>query len=277
MLYKLIVDSCCELTQKLKSEPLNAVAVPLTMTVDDVTFVDDEKLNVDDFVEKMNKYAGKTTSSCPSPHSFLEQFEEDKTNFIVTLSSRLSGSFSSANAAKMLALEEGKDVHVFDSKSASAGELLISLKIKELVENKIDKNNIIDTVEDFITGMKTFFVLDNLDNLIKNGRMSKLAVKLTNLLGIRPILGSDGNGEIAYFSKARGTVAAIDLLCKMIGDHCGSTREKILTITHCKNETQALRLKKMAGEMYEFREIVIEKTKGLSSMYANSGGIIIAF
>jgi DegV family protein with EDD domain len=277
MCFKLIVDSCCELTPDLKDKPLNAAAVPLLMTVDNQTFVDNESLDVDGFIRKMNEFNGKTTSACPSPQAFNEQFEDGKTNFVVTISSQLSGSFSSASVAKDIALESGKDVHVFDSKSASAGELLVSLKIKELVEQKLDKAEIINAVEEFISGMKTFFVLENLDNLLKNGRMSKLAVKLTTLLGIRPILGSDGNGNIALFSKARGAAASIEQLCKTIGEYCTNTGDKILAITHCNNEAQAARLKAMAEEMYTFKEIIIEKTRGLSSMYANNGGIIIAF
>lgn len=277
MCYKLIVDSCCELTQSLKDEPLKACAIPLLMTIDNQTFIDDENLDVDEFIKKMNEFKGKTTSACPSPQAFIDKFEDGKTNFVVTISSQLSGSFSSANIAKDIVAESGKDVYVFDSKSASAGELLVSLKIKELVEKKLDKAQIINSVEEFIAEMKTFFVLENLDNLIKNGRMSKLAVKLTTLLGIRPILGSDGNGNIAFFSKARGAAASIEQLCKTIGEYCSSTGGRILTITHCNNESHATRLKHMAEEMYEFKEIIIEKTRGLSSMYANNGGIVIAF
>ncbi|HZJ78390.1 MAG TPA: DegV family protein, partial [Clostridia bacterium] len=179
MKFKLVVDSCCELTPELKEEPLNAVSVPLSMTVGNETFIDDENLDIDAFIEKMNNYSDKTISSCPSPQAFVDEFEKDETNFVVTLSSQLSGSNSSANIAKNIANEDGTQVHVFDSKSASAGELLIALKIKELVEKKLDKNSIINTVEEFIKNMKTFFVLDNLDNLRKNGRMSKLTVKLT--------------------------------------------------------------------------------------------------
>jgi fatty acid-binding protein DegV len=89
----------------------------------------------------------KTTSACPSPQAFNEQFEDGKTNFVVTISSQLRAPFHQRVVAKDIALESGKDVHVFDSKSASAGELLVSLKIKELVEQKLDKAEIINAVK----------------------------------------------------------------------------------------------------------------------------------
>lgn len=151
------------------------------------------------------------------------------------------------------------------------------MKIKELVEKGLHREAIIEKVEKFIDEMHTLFVLENLDNLMKNGRMNKIVVKLATVMQIRPILGDDGNGNIAFYSKVRGTAAAIEALCKTIGEYCKDTSDKILTITHCNNELQANRLKKMVEDMYHFKEIVVTKTRGLSSMYANVGGVIIAF
>lgn len=276
MEYRLIEDSGCALTPEL-IESLDARCVPLIMTLGEDSYVDDENLDIDNFIVKMNSYKGRAMSSCPSPQAYCNEYAKDKVNFVVTLSSQLSGSYSSALIGKDLAEEENKDVHVFDSKSAAAGQLLIGLKIKELVESGMEKMNIIKTVEDFIKNMKTLFVLENLDNLMKNGRMNKIVVKIATVMQIRPILGADGEGNIAAYSKAKGTRAAIEKLSEMIGEQCKDTKNRILAITHCNNEEQALRLKKMAEEKYSFKQIVVTKTSGLSSMYANQGGVIIAF
>lgn len=276
MKYKLVADSSCELVPELV-EALDAVNVPLKMTLADETFVDDENLDLDDFLTKMNNFKGRALSACPSPQEYNNAFSKDKTNFVVTLSSQLSGSYSSAVIAKSLAAEEGKDVHVFDSKSATAGELLISLKIKELVERGLEKSDIIHRINDFISNMKTLFVLENLENLVKNGRMSRIKGTFATMLQIRAILGEDGNGNIVFVDKARGTANAIAKLVDTIGVYCKDTRDRILTITHCNNEPQALRVKTMAEEKYSFRKIFVVKTRGLSSMYANQGGVVIAF
>jgi len=273
--YKLVVDSCCELVPSLDS--LNAISVPLKMTLGEQTFIDDKNLDVDDFIKKMNNYKGRAMSSCPSPQEYNEAFDKDSTNFVVTISSQLSGSYASANVAKSLAEEDGTEVHVFDSRSASAGELLISLKIKELVDKGLDKSDIVKKAQEFVDQMKTFFVLENLDNLMKNGRMTKIVAKIATVMQIRPILGADEKGDIAMYSKARGTQNAVTKLVETIGEHCKDTKDKILAITHCNNETQALRIEKLAKEKYSFKDIFIVKTGGLSSMYANEGGVIIAF
>lgn len=274
--YKLVADSCCDLTTELIKE--NEIKrVPLKMTLGDDTFIDDKDLNINEFLTCMNKYKGRAMSACPSPSEYDMEYSKDKTNFVVTLSGQLSGSYSSAVTAKSISDGVGKDVHVFDSKSASAGELLIILKLRELIDKGLEKTDIINKVDDFISNMKTFFVLENLDNLMKNGRMSKIVGTIATVMQIRAILGSDGDGNIAFFDKARGTPNAIQKLADIIGVHCKDTKNKILTITHCNNETQALRLKKLVEQKYSFKDILIAKTGGLSSMYANQGGVIIAF
>ncbi|MEG1953734.1 MAG: DegV family protein [Hydrogenoanaerobacterium sp.] len=276
MNYKLIVDSCCDMLPALK-EKISLSVVPLSMKLGDMVFVDDEKLNISDFIAKMKSTKVTARSSCPSPGDYADACAGADTAFIVTLSSNLSGSYNSAIAGKQLLENKPCEVHVIDSKSASAGELLVAIKLADDMNKKLENSEILKNIEAFVKEMKTFFVLENLDNLIKNGRMSKIAGTVASVLGIRPILGSDGNGNIAFYSKARGTDAAIKKLADTIGEHCSDTSKKTLVITHCNNIKQANRLKEMAEALYSFKEILIAPTGGLSSMYANDGGIVIAF
>ncbi|WP_205408576.1 DegV family protein [Hydrogenoanaerobacterium saccharovorans] len=277
MRYKLVVDSCCDVTHELR-EKLPVEVVPLTMKLGDDSFVDNCKLNLQDFLAKMKAYKGQVRSACPSPGDYAEAYQGADNIFVVTLSSNLSGSYNSAELGKRLMDGDStNEVHVFDSKSASAGQLLIALKISEFIEQKLENKEIIKNIEAFINGMKTFFVLDNLDNLTKNGRMNKIVGKVASVLGIRPILGADGEGNIAFFSQARGADAAIKKLAATIGEHCSNTCEKIMVITHCNNLKQANKLKELVSAAYSFKEIFIAPTGGLSSMYANEGGIIVAF
>jgi len=274
--YKIVSDSCCDLTPEMKKD-LKVETVPLSMSLGDETYVDNEALDIDDFVHKMNAYKGQAKSSCPSPHDYIEKCDKDSVNFMVTLSSKLSGSCNSANLAKEMLAEEGVDAYVFDSKSASAGQLLILMKLRELVSAGIEKMEIIKRVEEFIKNMKTFFVLENLDNMVKNGRMSKIVGLISGVLNIRLILKGDQEGEIALYSKARGTRQSIQKLADTIGETCQDTKERTLAITHCDNPEQVSNLIGIVKEKYAFKKIVVAPTKGLSSMYANKGGIIIAF
>ncbi len=274
MKYKIVADSGCDLTPELKKESIDIV--PLTMSLGSKTYVDDENLDVESFMADMHAYKHQPKSSCPSPYDFMEKCDKEKTTFIVTLSSKLSGSYASASMAKDMLTEQGVDSYVFDSKSASAGQLLIVHKLHELIAGGLGKLDIIKKIEDFIDNMKTVFVLDNLDNLIKNGRMSKVTGIIAGALNIKLLLKSDGHGEIALYSKARGIQNSIVKLAETIGEMCRDTTGRILAITHC-NSKHIDMFKSIVKEKYSFSDIIVAPTKGLTGMYANTGGIIASF
>ncbi|HKL75218.1 MAG TPA: DegV family protein [Halanaerobiales bacterium] len=278
MAIQILADSCCDLNEKIK-EKYNIQIVPLKIFVNDKEFVDDENLNKEELIDSMRNDNDSPKTASPSPQLFIEKYKEAEESFVVTLSSKLSGTYQNANLAKSMIMEELNDkfIHVFDSLSASAGETIISIKIGELVEKGLEKNNIIEKVDNYINEMKTMFVLDSLDNLIKAGRMSKVKGKLASFFNIKPILGSDGKGEIQLLDKARGSKRVFKKLVQLIGEKGENLEEKIIGIAHCNALDKAENLKKQIEKKYNFKDIVIVETAGISTVYANEGGIVIAF
>lgn len=276
MLYKIVADSCCDMTKALRKK-IGLVSVPLKLNLGDEEFVDDESLDVNVFLAKMTAYKGKAASACPSPADYCDAFRGADFAFAITISGQLSGSFGSAMAGKELAEEQGASVHVFDSKSASAGEILIAIKIRELIEKGIEKLEIIDRITKFINDMKTYFVLENLDNLIKNGRMNKIVGHIATIMHIRPILGADDDGNIALFSKVRGSKQALEKLADTVAESGKPTEGETLVITHCNNPNGASYLKSVIANRFKFAKIHIVPTGGLSTLYANAGGIIMSY
>lgn len=276
--YALVADSSCELTGEIK-EKIPVTSVPLTMTAGGKEYVDDERLDVEAFLRAIETSRDTPRSSCPSPEQYADAFAASPADrvFAVTLSSKLSGSYSSALIGSKLEQARGKTVHIFDSKSASAGELLTALKIAELAGLKADFQTIVEQTQLFINNMKTFFVLENTDIMVKNGRMNPLLGKALGLLNIRLILGSDGEGSIKLFSKARGAAAALHRLAETITENCAGRTEGKLVITHCMNPQGAAALADEVKASCKFESIDILPTNGLSSMYASRGGIIAAF
>lgn len=275
--FRLITDSCCEAIPELY-ENTDFRRVPLTMTLGNDIFTDDEHLNPQVFLRRMKEYPGRAMSACPSPYTYVQAFAKDKLNLVVTLSSQLSGSYSAAIAGAELAAQEGyAPVIVADSGSASAGEILAALRVKALAEKADTLPEIRDHIEQAARGNQTYFVLENLDQLAKSGRMNRITAKLATVMQIRPIMGSDGEGNIRLFTKVQGTRNAIVKLCGMIGEAIGETAGRTLVISHCKNEESARKLKELVENRYRFERILIAKTGGISSMYAQQGGIILAF
>jgi DegV family protein with EDD domain len=225
---------------------------------------------------KESKDSPKTAS--PSPYSFIEAYKGEESIFVVTLTSKLSSTYNNTLLAKDIFLEkiEDKFIHVFDSCSASIGEALVSLKITELVEQRLSKLQIIDKVNKYIKEMKTFFLLESLDNIIKSDRMNKVKGKLASLLSIKSILGEE-DGEISLFDKARGSKLAFKKLIDIIREYDKNLEEKVLGIAHCNTPNTAEEFKVEILKRYNFKDIIIVETGGLSSVYANESGIIISF
>ena len=276
MKFDIIADSGCDLTPQLENE-LKATTIPLSMILESKEYVDDEFLDMPEFMAHMKTCTDKVSSASPPPGLYQEAFAKSKQAFAVTLSSQLSGSYANANIGKAMAEENGADIHIFDSKSASAGQLLIVMKIRELLDTGIDRATVVNKINEFIDNMKTYFVLERYDNLEKNGRLNKITGKLIRVLNIKLIMGADGNGNIALFAKPRGVQQMLDKMVSLIGESDKSTEAERLIISHNNNPTLAQRLYDEVGKRYSFKEIWIVPTKGLASLYTDDGGIVMAF
>jgi len=278
--FKILADSCCDLNEELKKK-LKISLVPFKIDVDDKSFIDDENLDTNKLIEAMKASPNPIKTSCPSPGDYLERYRDaDVDNiYVITISKNLSGSYNSAVLTKNILEkdEPHKRVHVFDSKSASVGETLVALKIHELIEEKFSHSEIVEKVEKYIKEMKTFFILESLDNLIKNGRISKTKGLIANVLNLKPIMGSDGDGNIELVESVRGTKKAFKRLVELIGEKGEKLEEKVLAISHANALEKALELKEEIKQRYNFKDIILVKQAGLSTAYANEGGIILVF
>lgn len=278
MNYKIVVDSCGELPGKLK-ESGHFENVPLEMFVDDYRIVDDETFDQADFLRRVAASPNSPKSTCPSPERYMSAFDCEAGHvYAVTLSSQLSGSYNSAEIGRKLYLEEKgeKQIHVFDSRSASVGETLIAMKIQEYEERGLAFEEVVEKVEAFIIGMNTSFVLENLETLRKNGRLSNMKAFVAGALNIKPVMAGTAEGAICQIGQARGIGKAVD---KMIHDLLSKTvnpQDKIFAISHCNCLKRAEEAAEKVRKLAEFKEIFVIDTAGISSMYANDGGIIMA-
>ena len=152
MSYKIIVDSCGELTDEMKASDCFETA-SLEIDVEDYHIVDDETFDQADFLKRVAASPVSPKSSCPSPERYMEGYHCEADHvYAVTLSAELSGSYNSAVLGKNLYHEEygEKDIYVFNSRSASIGETLIAMKIAECEEKGMEFAQIIETVEAYI-------------------------------------------------------------------------------------------------------------------------------
>lgn len=277
MAVKIVADSSCDLNEELKAE-LKVDIAPLILQLADKSFVDDESLDVRQYIKEMSSCEIAPKTACPSPDDYMRRYEGPESTFVVTLSSFLSGSYNSAVLAKNMFLEEvgSKFIHVFDSLSASCGETLITLKINDLGKLNFSDAEIVEKVTKYIKEMKTYFVLESLEHLAKAGRLNPIVAKVASMLSIKPIMAGD-EGKIKLVEKVRGYKKALNRLAEIIGEEGKNLEDKVLGIAHCNCLDRALQFKETVMQKYNFKDIIIVETRGLSSTYADDGGIIIAF
>lgn len=277
MKFKIIGDSCTDfIPEDLKKEYI--VSVPLTIDVGNYEIVDDENFDQADFLKRVAAYQGCPKSACPSPETYMESFEGAEHVYVVTLSAQLSGSYNSAQLAKRMYQEEHPDtkIHVFDSKSASSGQLLLAHLIEEYALAGMEFETLVEKVTAFREKMQTTFVLESLETLRKNGRLTGVKALVASALNIKPYMKAV-NGSIAQAGQARGIKKALGKMVDFVGEVGENLTEKTVIIANCNCRERAKQVEQELMERYHFKESMVIDTRGISSLYANDGGVIVSF
>lgn len=278
MKWKIVTDSSSDLLS-LESPAVNTgfAFVPLTIRFGDKEFVDDASLDVTTMMKEMNAYHGKTSTSCPSPKDWADAFCDADQIICVTITSGLSGSYNSAVLARSMVLEEHpeKNIFILDSLSTGPELMLLIQKINNMISDELDFGTICDQLTKYHNHIKLLFKLEDLSNLVKNGRISKVIGTVAEVLNIHVVGTTSATGTLDLLHKCRGAAKAYSSILKeMILS--GYSNGKVI-ITHCNNEKGALALKKKLMNAFENPMIAILPTRGLCSYYAQSGGLLIGF
>jgi DegV family protein with EDD domain len=277
--FTIITDSCCNLYPRdLNSDKIDFHVAPLTLTVGDQDFVDDEKLDIPAFIKAMTacKTCGK--SACPSPDAFYQIMKGADNILILTLSSKLSGTHASAGTAVDMIAKEfpTKKVYLQDSLSAATGLDFILNRLKDVIESGADFDAAVARLKEITGKTRVRFLLQDLNNLVKNGRMSKMMGRVLSTAHVKLICGDDGEGEITKYGLALGTrrglaaLAALPAKDKLAAD-------SPIEVAHVQNEADAQFVKDTLAQKFGMKNVVVRPMRGLSSFYAADKGIVIAY
>ena len=279
MKYGIVVDSGCDLTS-LNIEATSKIdftRVPLKLDVGDKVFVDDFNLDRKKFMEEMYAYKGKTGSAAPSPHDWLKAYEKSDNIFVITITGTLSGSYASAKTALDMFKEQypDKNIHLIDSKSAGPEITLIVQKLTEYMMEDMNFEEIVKRIDDYCSHTHLLFILKSLNNLIKNGRVSKLQGSMAGLLGIKILGTATEEGTLDLLQKCRGKMTAYDKAVEELfsRNYTGGP----VVISHCFAPDLAEYIANAIKNKFPNSDIKIMDTSGLCSYYAEQGGILIGF
>lgn len=258
-------------------EGIDFKSAPLKIITDQKEYVDDVNLNVSGMVSDLLKYKGRSSTSCPSAGDWLDTFSGAKYIFCVTITGNLSGSYNSACLARDTYTEQFPDRRVFVLNSLSTGPeiKLIIEKIIELAATGDDFDSVAEKITAYSKTTGLIFMLQSMNNLANNGRVSKLTAKAAGLLGIRVVGKASDEGTLEILDKCRGEKKGLGAIVGYMREY-GFNKGRV-RIAHCNNLSAAEELAEKLYEINEDARIEIYDCGGLCSFYAESGGLLVGF
>lgn len=269
---KIVADSSCDMWE------LNGVdfaVAPMTISTDNKHYVDNQELDVHLMSEELAKYKGVSHTACPSVGSWLDCYEGYDEVFIVTLTGAMSGTYNSAMTAKGIYEEENENVkvHVFDSLSTGPEMRLLIEKLKEMIEEDLPFEEIVEKGQDYLNHSRLFFALKSLHNFAMNGRVSKTVASAIGVLNISIFATASEEGTIQQISKCRGEKKVVKSMIEHLenaGYHGGKVR-----ISHADNLKLAHSVRDKILELYPHADIIVYPMGGLCTYYAEIGGLLV--
>ncbi|ACV22937.1 Fatty acid-binding protein TM_1468 [Slackia heliotrinireducens] len=274
MSVKIVSDSSSD---TLSIEGVDYTTVPLHIIVGEEDFVDDENVNVLAMQAAIDKFGGPTSTSCPSPHDWIQAFGDADDVFCVTITSGLSGSCASAETAKRMHESDhpGRHVYVVDSLSTGPELTLIIEKIRDLLLEGIPAAEVYEQVKEYQKRTHLLYALGSVSNLANNGRVNPLVAKGLGLLGIRIIGTASEEGTLQILDKARGDKKTV----KTILEHMiamGYNGGKV-SIAHNANLDCAYGMAKAIQDSFGYTVTDVHQTRALDSYYAEQNSILVGF
>lgn len=269
---KIVADSSCDMWE------LNSVdfaVAPITISTDNKHYVDNQELDVHLMSEDLAKYKGVSHTACPSVGSWLDCYEGYDEVFVITLTGTMSGTYNSAMTAKGIYEEENENVkvHVFDSLSTGPEMRLLIEKLKEMIEEDLPFEEIVEKGQDYLNHSRLFFALKSLHNFAMNGRVSKTVASAIGVLNISIFATASEEGTIQQISKCRGEKKVVKSMIEHLenaGYHGGKVR-----ISHADNLKLAHNVRDKILELYPNADIIVYPMGGLCTYYAEIGGLLV--
>lgn len=272
--FRIVADSSSDM---LAMEDISFKSAPLKIITDLREYTDNDKLDVQHMVNDLLSYKGKTSTACPGPGDWEESFGDAKYVFCIAITSSLSGSYNSACIAAEDYQEKHPDrkVLVIDSMSTGPEMQLIAEKLAELINKGLEFEEICLAITEYKKHTGLVFMLESMRNLANNGRVNPIIAKASGFLGIRITGKASNEGKLEILDKCRGeSKALISLVDNMKND--GLQSGKII-INHCFNQKAAEQLKRIFRKEFRNAVIKINPCRGLTSFYAERGGLMIGF
>ncbi len=257
---KIVTDSVCDLPQRL-IEQYRITVVPALVHFGTEQYRDRVEMSIREFMRRLPLAKTPPKTSQPPPGAFYEVYEEatrDGSSVVsIHVSSRVSGTYQSAVIARSMLPD--RNIEVVDSLLGSMGQGWMVLAAARDVLGGKSMQEILATVAQVGSRMKTLIVVDTLEYLARNGRVGRAQAWLGSMLRVKPIL-TVADGVIEPLEKVLGGQRVLERLVQLVHEGLDPSYRAMLGIIHADAEEQALRLKEALEKHFKFDEVVIAET-----------------
>jgi len=273
---KVVTDSTIDIDQKLV-EKYGITIVPLSITIDNHTYIDGIDIKADEFIDKMKVASELPKSSQPSTGTFLEVYDrlgEDGSSVIsIHMTQTLSGTIQSAQGASQMT---NTDVTVIDSMFISKALGFQVLEAAKMAKEGYEREKIVKRLEEIRQNTRLYITVDTLENLAKGGRIGRGKALIGSLLNVKPI-ASLQEGVYTPISKVRSHSQAIKYLVKQFAEDVKGKTVKAVGIAHADAHDLAAKLKQALIEFAPNCQIDISYTTPIISTHTGPGAIGFMF
>lgn len=274
MRFKIVADSS---SNQLAFSGADYASVPLKVITGRAEYVDDAHLDVDAMVEEIRHTGGKSHTSCPNVHEWMEAFGDAEEIFAIAITSKLSGSFDSARQAAQAyqELHPSAKICVVDSLSTGPEMALLVEKLAQLRGEGCDFDRMAREIDAYRQRTHLLFCLQSMTNLARNGRVSPAVAKIAGVLGIRVVGRASDEGVLQQLHKSRGERRALAVMRAEM-EKRGFSGGKV-RIDHCQNPEGARAMEALIRERFPDADVRIGRCGALCCFYAEQGGLLIGF
>ncbi len=282
---KLLADSTCDLSDEIL-EKYNITMVPLYVTIEGKTYKDRVDIMPDYLYGIIEEVEGDIKTANPSPEDFCNQMKEAIKDgydeiICICMSSGTSGSYQSAEIGRNILFEENPDlevkIRVVDSVSMSHGSGWLILKSAQLIESGMSYEEIVDFVEMYKYNVKHYLYVDDLDHLIKSGRLSNASAFIGKILNIKPIMTMK-NKKGAIVAKERGRKRVLNYYVREFKERVDLKVTNFIIIGYTSDRSAVENLKNKILKETEFKGEIFIMQMGVSvGTHVGLGGVSMYF
>ncbi|SCH14370.1 MULTISPECIES: DegV family protein [unclassified Romboutsia] len=275
---KILVDGGCDLPQEiLKKYDINVVGLNVSFGNDE-SFIAGEEIDNETFYKRMGEMKELPKTSCPSPDRFLEAYKGEGDILLLSVSSKLSGTYSSAKLAKDMYDSDfaDKKIEIIDTLNGSIGQGLLAIKAAELVLQGKSLEEIVEEIEKIKDDVIFYGTLETLENAIKGGRINPLAGKIINTLNLKAIVQIT-EGVVKPIDKARGLNNSLKKVLEYIDKNLENVEDKTIIIGHAHCSDKAIKIKEVLANKYNAKKIIISEVGPVMGTYASQGAILVSY